>query len=138
MRLKIHKTKKGRIEIIPMIDVVFFLLVFSMLSALSMAELNRLQTDVPKAGGGSGGAANRITVNDIKGKLFLTYETPYREGQLNIKAIQEIQPLIAAEFKRNPDVAVLINVDDDAPFDEGATIVDQVKGSGAPLVIPAG
>jgi biopolymer transport protein ExbD len=138
LRLKSRKSKKGRIEIIPMIDVVFFLLVFSMLSALSMAELNRLQTDVPKAGSTGGGTVNRITVNDIKGKLFLTYETPYREGQLNIRTISEIQPLVAAEYKRNGDVAVLINVEDNASFAEGAAIVDQVKGSGAPLVIPAG
>lgn len=137
MRLKKRTNKKGRIEIIPMIDVVFFLLVFSMLSALSMAELNRLQTDIPKAGGSSGGAVNRITVNDIKGKLFLTYETPYREGQLNIKSVSEIEPLIAAEYKRNAEVAVLVNVDDSASFGEGAAIVDQVKGAGAPLVIPA-
>jgi biopolymer transport protein ExbD len=138
LRLKQHKTKKGRIETIPMIDVVFFLLVFSMLSALSMAELNRLQTDVPKAGSTGGGAVNRITVNDIKGKLFLTYETPYREGQLNLKSISEIRPLIAKEFERNGEVAVLINVENEASFAEGAAIVDQVKGSGAPLVIPAG
>ena len=121
-----------------MIDVVFFLLVFSMLSALSMAELNRLQTDVPKAGSTGGGSVNRITVNDIKGKLFLTYETPFREGQLNIKSITEIQPLIAKEFDRNAEVAVLINVEDAVSFAEGAAIVDQVKGSGAPLVVPAG
>lgn len=137
MRLKRHKAKKGRIEIIPMIDVVFFLLVFSMLSALSMAELNRLQTDVPKAGSTGGGTVNRITVNDIKGKLFLTYETPYRVGQLNLKSVTEIEPLISKEFKRNPQVAVLINVADEATFEEGAAIVDQVKGSGAPLVVPA-
>jgi biopolymer transport protein ExbD len=138
MRLKKRTNKKGRIEIIPMIDVVFFLLVFSMLSALTMAELNRLQTDVPKSGSTGSGAVNRITVNDIRGKLFLTFETPYKEGQQNIRSVTEIQPLIAKEFQRNPDVAVLVNVDDGASFEEGAAVVDQVKGSGAPLVIPAG
>lgn len=138
MRLKKRFAKKGRIEIIPMIDVVFFLLVFSMLSALSMAEINRLAADVPKSGGMGGGGVNRITVNDIKGKLFLTYETPYRVGQLPVKQVSDITTLLSTERKRNPDVAVLINVEDTVPFSKGAAIVDAVKGANVPLVIPAG
>ncbi|HEY3265442.1 MAG TPA: biopolymer transporter ExbD [Armatimonadota bacterium] len=138
MRLRKRNAKKGRIEIIPMIDVVFFLLVFSMLSALSMAEINRLATDVPKTGGMGGGDVNRITVNDIHGKLFVTFETPYRTGQKPVKTPAEITPLLLNERQRNPDVAVLVNVEDRASFKEGASIIDAVKGAGVPLVIPAG
>ena len=35
--------RRGRIEIIPMIDVMFFLLVTFMLASLSMQSLNSLQ-----------------------------------------------------------------------------------------------
>ena len=40
--------KKGRIEIIPMIDVMFFLLVTFMLSSLSMQNLDSLQVNLPQ------------------------------------------------------------------------------------------
>jgi len=47
--------RHGRIEIIPMIDVMFFLLVTFMLASLSMQSLNSItvnlpQGDVPTAG----------------------------------------------------------------------------------------
>lgn len=137
MRIKPQSVKKGRIEIIPMIDVVFFLLVFSMLSALSMAEINTLSSDVPMAGSGESGEANRITVNHIKGKLFLTFETPYQTKQQEVTP-EQITPAIAKEYKQNPDVVVLVNVDDTVVFEEGAVLLDAVKQAGPHMVVPAG
>ena len=40
--------RKGRIEIIPMIDVMFFLLATFMLSSLSMQNLDSLQVNLPQ------------------------------------------------------------------------------------------
>ncbi len=45
---KSHSSRKGRIEIIPMIDVMFFLLVTFMLASLSMQSLNSLTVNLPK------------------------------------------------------------------------------------------
>jgi biopolymer transport protein ExbD len=137
VRITRNEIPKARIEIIPMIDVVFFLLVFSLLAALNMARLNRLRADVPKTGGAAR-EANRITVNEIRGKLFLTYETPGRKGQQNLKSVAEIRPAIAAEYAKNPRLVVLVNAEDSLSFERGAALVDAVQGSGAPLVIPAG
>src|ERR1700729_1202401 len=39
--------RRGRIEIIPMIDVMFFLLVTFMLASLSMQSLNSFRVDLP-------------------------------------------------------------------------------------------
>ena len=56
MKLKRSRSyRRGRIEIIPMIDVMFFLLVTFMLASLSMQSLNSItvnlpQGDVPTAG----------------------------------------------------------------------------------------
>ena len=41
-------SRRGRIEIIPMIDVMFFLLVTFMLASLSMQSLNSLTVNLPK------------------------------------------------------------------------------------------
>ena len=48
MKLRKPRThRKGRIEIIPMIDVMFFLLATFMLSSLSMQNLDSLQVNLP-------------------------------------------------------------------------------------------
>ena len=54
MRLQRKRNlKKARIEIIPMIDTIFFLLVFFMISTLSMSRFTGVQVNLPKAASGS-------------------------------------------------------------------------------------
>jgi biopolymer transport protein ExbD len=49
MKLKRSRQyRRGRIEIIPMIDVMFFLLVTFMLASLSMQTLNSITVNLPK------------------------------------------------------------------------------------------
>ena len=43
-----RQAKRGRIEIIPMIDVMFFLLATFMLASLSMQNLHSLAVDLPR------------------------------------------------------------------------------------------
>ena len=52
MRLAEREIKKARIEIIPMIDTIFFLLVFFMISTLSMSRYSGLPVNLPKASTG--------------------------------------------------------------------------------------
>ena len=49
MKVARHPTKKARIEIIPMIDTVFFLLVFFMMASLSMTVYRGVPLSLPKA-----------------------------------------------------------------------------------------
>jgi biopolymer transport protein ExbD len=49
MRLPRKAPEKARIEIIPMIDIIFFLLVFFMVSTLSMTVNRGLPVNLPKA-----------------------------------------------------------------------------------------
>src|SRR5262249_11226935 len=49
MRLQQPPRKRARIEIVPMIDAIFFLLVFFMYSSLSMIRLNGLPMALPQA-----------------------------------------------------------------------------------------
>ena len=46
--MKQPELKKGRIEIIPMIDTIFFLLVFFMVTWLTMAKINGLGLHLPR------------------------------------------------------------------------------------------
>ena len=47
-RRKSRQPRRGRIEIIPMIDVMFFLLATFMLASLSMQNLNALPVNLPQ------------------------------------------------------------------------------------------
>ncbi|MHB8166840.1 MAG: ExbD/TolR family protein [Sulfuricella sp.] len=63
--MKLRKTRtyrKGRIEIIPMIDVMFFLLATFMLSSLSMQNLDSLQVNLPQGKAGKLNADKLVTM----------------------------------------------------------------------------
>lgn len=100
------KAKKGRIEIIPMIDVMFFLLATFMLASLSMHKLDSLPISLTK------GKAEkildqkqRITISiDAKNEIFLNKELVSLEN-LSTK----LKPLLA-----NSDQKIIIASDKDA------------------------
>ena len=52
MILRRRESRRARIEIVPMIDVVFFLLVFFMMASLSMAVYGGLPVNLPQAATG--------------------------------------------------------------------------------------
>ena len=63
---------RTRIEIIPMIDTIFFLLVFFMLSSLSLTRLRGLPVDLPDAKTSASQQSSDLTLTiDARGRLFL-------------------------------------------------------------------
>lgn len=82
MKIKSAPAKKARIEIIPMIDAIFFLLVFFMFSSLSMVKMKAVNVALPTAAQGGASAVSGkqklvaspakivVTVND-KGQYFV-------------------------------------------------------------------
>lgn len=54
--------RRGRIEIIPMIDVMFFLLVTFMIASLSMQKLNAVGVRLPQGQAAQTRIENRITI----------------------------------------------------------------------------
>jgi biopolymer transport protein ExbD len=66
-----RELRPARIEIIPMIDTMFFLLVFFMLSSLALTRLNGLPVDLPKASTAPAQDASPPTLTiDRRGRLF--------------------------------------------------------------------
>jgi biopolymer transport protein ExbD len=49
MQIRRRFPRKARIEIVPMIDTIFFLLVFFMIATLSMTKLQGLPVNLPRA-----------------------------------------------------------------------------------------
>lgn len=110
MRIKGVSQKKGRIEIIPMIDVVFFLLVFSMLSSLALAAIDTEKVNVPAAAYSEGGTPTRCFVTLTPDRRLFINRTQIKVGQLT----EELR----TQVDRNPEVFVIINCDRDNSWGE--------------------
>jgi biopolymer transport protein ExbD len=103
MRIRQQPVKRGRIEIIPMIDVVFFMLVFSMLSSLALAVINTPQVDVPEAASAESGAPARVFVTLTREKELYINQDPVH--------LEELGPRLKEQVSRNPKVLVIVNCD---------------------------
>ncbi len=122
MRLPKRSLKKARIEIIPMIDTIFFLLVFFMISTLSMAQYRGVQVNLPKAASGSQAPAENATVTLTQdGLLYVNKEVVQR---------QALRPSLQRKLEKNPDLLVIINADDGVRHGQVVEIMDEARQAG--------
>ena len=122
MRLSRRTVKKARIEIIPMIDTIFFLLVFFMISTLSMARYSGVPVNLPKAATGQQPASESAAVTMTPdGKIFIDKQEVPRE---NIRAL--LQERIVA----NPELLVLINADERVEHGRVVDLMDDARQAG--------
>jgi biopolymer transport protein ExbD len=104
MRIQRRTLKKARIEIIPMIDTIFFLLVFFMTSTLSMAQYRGMPVNLPKAASGQQAPAESAAITiDNQGRLFVDKQ-PVEKSMLG--------DLLRQQLAQNADLLVVINADD--------------------------
>src|SRR5262247_3818356 len=105
MVLRTPATRKARIEIIPMIDVVFFLLVFFMMASLAMTLYEGMPVSLPQAANRERMAAEAASISVTRdGQVFLNHEP------VTVPALGDrLRPMLAA----HRDLAVVINADRD-------------------------
>ncbi len=102
----LRQRRRGRIEIIPMIDVMFFLLATFMLASLSLQNLNSLAVNLPR-----GQAPVLPTTKSVT--LTVT-----REGEILInQAGVTLDTLVAAlrPLVSGPDTPIIVAADSAAP-----------------------
>jgi biopolymer transport protein ExbD len=119
MRLQRRSRKKARIEIIPMNDTIFFLLVFFMISTLSMAQYRGMPVNLPKAASGQQAPAESAAITiDSQGRLFLDKE-PVEKTTLG--------DLLRQQRAQNADLLVVINADDGVEHGRVVEVMDIVR-----------
>ena len=107
--MKLRKARvfrKGRIEIIPMIDVMFFLLATFMLASLSMQNLDSLQVNLPQ------GQAEKLTT---KAPVTLTLTN---DSQIFVNRIPVTLDTLAETLKpllQESEQKLIVSADNDAP-----------------------
>ncbi len=122
MRLPAVAKKKARIEIIPMIDTMFFLLVFFMIATLSMTMQKGMPVNLPTAGSATDDVPEQVSLTlTKKGKLFFNKEAI---------GILELEPRLQSLLQNGSEPSVVINADEAVPHGRVIEVMDSVRKTG--------
>lgn len=120
---KLPQEHEARIEIIPLIDIMFFLLASFMLVSLSMVNMKSIKVNLPTAV-----AAVPETKSDFlnisldkSGAAFLDKQPV---------GLNELAARLAAWHQTNENVRVFISGDKDARHGDVIQVLDVVRGTG--------
>lgn len=117
-----HSADKPEVMIIPMIDIMFFLLVFFMLSTLYMVNLKTVPVQMPQA-------------QSAETQMNVTYlVTMKADGSLWLedKLISEKELLAAAqaESRKNNKFAIVLRADQTLDYGMVVGLLDKFKAAG--------
>ncbi|MCF7816442.1 MAG: biopolymer transporter ExbD [Kiritimatiellales bacterium] len=105
MKLRLPRKDEVSIDMAPMIDMVFLLLIFFMVASV-VTELDKVEVEIPKA-------EYAKVPEDTKGRLMLSVDKNNQiyAGTVPV-TIDELKELVSAELDRNPDLRILIRADE--------------------------
>ncbi|HHT42719.1 MAG TPA: biopolymer transporter ExbD [Firmicutes bacterium] len=115
------KTRRGP-DITPMIDVVFFLLVFFMVFFTVRTSPLGLNVELPKATTGNPQASARFEVAVDKSGAF------YISGRK--VSGTELRQALAERLQVNPDIFVIVKADKEVRYEYVVNALDQVRSVG--------
>lgn len=123
MKLKRRIIRKARIEIIPMIDTMFFLLVFFMVATLSMTVQQGLSVNLPHAVTARDEVRQIVTLTLTKeGKLYFNKEP--------VSSPEEAASRLALWKETSTEAAVVINADRSVEHGNVVALMDAIRRTG--------
>lgn len=115
----LRTTNKPRLMIIPMIDIIFFLLVFFMMSMLSMVVQRSMPVDLPAASAGAVDLQRKIPITvTADGKIYVEETATDLQGMM-----QRLQ----AEKAKGTDITVILRADKAAQYGAFVQVLDTLK-----------
>jgi biopolymer transport protein ExbD len=122
MRLKGQFMKRGRIEMIPLIDVVFLLLIFFIYAMLSMTIHKGITVLLPKA---------KTSLIDKEGYLSIGITRDHRifldKREVPMEGLLQ---RLRERREGNPQLRVFISGDRSVPYEWVVRVLDTVRASG--------
>lgn len=118
-----HTTRKGpHIEMIPMIDVITFLLVFFMLFTTFKTTEAGIEVDLPRAASGSQQPPANIVVTITQSGAI------YVDGKLaNLNTLRQTASRLVAE---NPQATITIRGDSRSFWEHAVSVMDAARQAG--------
>ena len=115
--------KKARIEIIPLIDIMFFLLASFMMVSLSQTTMKGMKVALPTgASGKTQSKKDYVSLSvDKDGYTYFDKEKI---------ALEEVLPRLRKVYLTNPDAKIFIRGDRDALHGNVTRVLDQIRSSG--------
>lgn len=119
-RMKVQEEPK--LMIIPMIDIIFFLLVFFMISTMTMVQQNTFKVGLPQASSAQLDMNQHVNITVMAdGNIAFNKESLDKE-----QLIRRVQ----IELQRNPDLQVILNGDKDVNYGFVIETFDALKQAG--------
>lgn len=122
MKIRQRPLKRARIEIIPMIDVIFFLLVFFMVSSLAMTKINSLPVNLPKTS---------TSPEALKQNVILTVK---KDGSIFVNkapvTLESLGTQLQYEMHDRPQDVVVVNADEGTQYGWVIQVMDRAKKIG--------
>lgn len=116
------KRRRPRIELVPMIDVVFFMLFFFMLFSTMKTAQNGVPIDLPKSTHLGKPEQNTVLVMiDKNAKVYF--------GTQSV-GLEELTRRIRFELKKDDQTRVIIKPDATVPYGELIKVMDSLAGVG--------
>ncbi len=119
--------RKARIEIIPLIDVMFFLLASFMMVSLSLQNMQSKRMTLPEA----------ITARpDFKPDIFnvgVDQSGSVSVGKTNV-TLDKLDEMLAAALKRNTNAPVFVTADRDTLHGQVNRVLDRIRRAGVQRV----
>jgi biopolymer transport protein ExbD len=115
--------KKARIEIIPLIDIMFFLLASFMMVSLSQVHLKGIKVNLPTGQSGqTQDKQNYVSFSvDKDGYIYFDKERI---------ALEEVYPRLQKIYAENGDAKVFVRGDREALHGNVTRLLDQIRSSG--------
>jgi biopolymer transport protein ExbD len=115
--------KKARIEIIPLIDIMFFLLASFMMVSLSQVHMKGMKVNLPKgASGETQSKRDYISVSVDEGGRWY-----FDKQELNA---DEMQARLKQVHQENPEAKVFVRGDANTPHINVTRLLDELRNAG--------
>src|SRR5580692_10289698 len=115
--------KRARIEIIPLIDIMFFLLASFMLVSLTMINMKGIDVSLPTATSAQPNTKPDFTMVSIDALMDIYFE---KEKVPKENVLSNFQAL----YEKNHDVRIFIRADKDATYETVVYVLDKARAAG--------
>ena len=122
MKVNFQTSRKARIEMLPLIDIVFLLLVFFIYAMLSMAVHRGLPVLLPTS------ASAKIDKEFIVSVTIKSDETIYVDKEQI--GLNDLASLLKTKAEINKDVGILLFADRSLSYQKLFQVLDQIKMAG--------
>jgi biopolymer transport protein ExbD len=121
MKINSSNTEDPRIELVPLIDVIFCILTFFLLAGLQVNKQQAISVDIPAATSGTPAAREllMVSLNDA-GQLFLEQQPMLVPGQL-IEAVKQYR-------QARPNSSIVLYASKQVSYNKVVEVLDALRG----------